>query len=444
MDGQRWLLGALFPSDRPQWTRREVTLAALVVVVAFLVPSLRQVGAPVFDTVWAEDGFIFLQDALALSPMTAIPKTYAGYLQLIPRLTAEVTALFPLGYASIVLILASTLLLAAASLAVFVASRSHVRSPWSRTLLAFAVPLAPPGAVEVLNNIANAQWPLLFASFWLILWLPRSHTGVLAASILLVATALSAGLAVLLLPLVVLRLLGGPRGREQLPAWLFTVAIAVPLLFVQSSGLDPGGAHPFRLVTGFLQRVGVVALAGHRVGGAAWRHLGLPWLVLVAVLLAVVLLIGVLGRGSRVRSLVLVAASYSFAFFAVPLVLRDHLAAMLWAPGTSHYSGARYAYVPVLLVYSMGIVALDRRPRWLAPRPWRGARVVAVALFLLAVASDFRASNARASGPLWSDTVTRAESTCSAGEKAAVTVDITPEGWHVDIPCRELVNEGPV
>lgn len=444
MSGKGRVLRALFPSDQPQWTHREVALAAFIVFVASVVPFVRQVGAPALDTIWAEDGLIFLQDALAHGPITAIAKTYAGYLHLVPRLIAELAALFPLGYAAVVLAIASNALLAVASLAIFVASRSHLASPWSRALLACAVSLAPAAGVEVLNNLANLQWPLLFASFWLILWLPRTWPGVLGSSMLLVATALSAGLAVLLLPLVVLRLVAGPRGREQLPAWLFTLAMAVQLLSVQSSGIAPGGAQPDQLVAGFLQRVGVVALAGYRAGGAVWRQLGLPWLALVAALLAAVVLFGVLGRCVRSRCLVLLGAGYSFTFFLVPIVLRGGvLPVMVWASGMSNEAGARYAYVPVLLVYSMAVVALDQRPEWLGRAPWTVARGVAVALFFVAVARDFRAPNARASGPLWSDTVEDAESVCRVGDRSGATVDIVPEGWKITIPCRELADESP-
>ncbi|MDP8929931.1 MAG: hypothetical protein M3O70_15525 [Actinomycetota bacterium] len=441
MSKERRSWRALFPpDDAPTRTSRELALAGVIVAVALVVPIARHAGAGVLDTLWAEDGRVFLQEALALAPHRALARTYAGYLHLGPRLAAELATLAPLGAASELLVLAANALTALSALAVFVSSRTHLASPWIRAVLALAVPLAPPAGVEILNSVANAQWPLLFASFWLLLWRPATTTGVVSASLLLVTTALSAGLGILLLPLAVLRLLAGPRGRDQLPPWLFCSAVALQLVATQTPALPPSSANPSTVVAVFAQRVGIVALAGHRVGGTLWARYGWRWMATAAVMLVAVVVVGVVFQGSRRRWLVLLCAGYAFAFFAASAVLRGGAPAMLWPWGMWHLAGARYSYVPVLLVYSLVAAVLDARPltRGGASKHLpAGAQLGTLVVLLVAVVGDFRVWNDRTSGPSWSDTVHQARDACG-GNGGEVTFAIAPDNWTVTIPCREL------
>lgn len=433
---------ALFPPDEaPHQTSRELVLAGVIVVVVLIMSLARHAGAGVLDTVWAEDGRVFLQEALALAPHRALPRLYAGYLHLGPRLAAELATMFPIGAASELLVLVADALTALCALAVFVASRNHLRSPWIRTVLALAVPLTPPAGVEILNSVANAQWPLLFASFWLLLWRPATTSAIVAASLLLAITALSAGLGILLLPLAVLRLLAGPRGRDSLPAWLFCSALALQLAATQTPALHSGSGSPSTVATVFAQRVVIVALFGHRIGGTLWARYGLWCMAIAGMVLVAVVFMGVLVRGAGTRWLVLLCAGYAFAFFAASAVLRSAAPAMLWHAGMWHIAGSRYSYVPVLLVYSLIAAVLDACP------PTRGgaakllpagARLGTLVVLLVAVVGDFRLWNDRTSGPSWSETVHRARDACSGDSAPEVTFPIAPENWTVTIPCREL------
>ncbi len=240
-EGRR--LQALFPPDvAPNWSPGAIALAVSVVVVAGVTPVLRQVGASALETIWAEDGRVFLQSALSQGPLAAFSGTYAGYLHVVPRVAAEAAALLPLGLASEVITLAANGIAALCAFAVFVATRPHLRSPVLRALLAVSLVLLPTAGVEVLNNLANVQWYLLTASFWLLLWRPHSRVGNLGASLLLVATALSAPLSVLLVPLALARLTVAPRGRTALPVWLFAGAVAVQFAAASSSLTEPGSS----------------------------------------------------------------------------------------------------------------------------------------------------------------------------------------------------------
>ncbi len=445
MSGQRRSWRALFPPDEPPLRpAREWALAGLVVIVSLILPFPRQAGTAVLDTVWAEDGRVFLQEALALGPGEALARSYAGYLHLGPRLAAELATLFPIEAASELLVLAADAMTALSALAVFMASRAHLRSPWTRTLLALAVPLSPSAGVEVLNSIANAQWPLLFASFWLLLWRPPTIAGTIGSSLLLVVSALSAGLGILLLPLAVLRLLA-TRGRDQLPAWLFCSAMAVQ--FVSANTPVPPSADASTVLAAFAQRVGIAALAGHRVGGTLWVRYGLWCVAAAGVLLTLVVAVGVAFRSPRTRWLVLVCAGYAFVFFVASTVLRGVASGLVWPRGGWHGAGARYTYVPTLLVYSLLAAVFDARGtrvaslgRWPDRLPRLllvGARVATLSVLLVATLADFRLWNVRTQGPRWSGTAREARAAC-ARDDGEVTLPIVPHNWTVTIPCREV------
>ncbi len=66
---------------------------------------------------------------------------------------------------------------AVSGLAVWVASAGHIRSPYLRLALAAATVLAPVSGLESTDSGSYASWYLLFASFWLLLWRPRTDWG---------------------------------------------------------------------------------------------------------------------------------------------------------------------------------------------------------------------------------------------------------------------------
>jgi hypothetical protein len=133
----RGSLGSLFPEapaspPRAPWARVLSVVAQVVAVGIGTVLLLERVpGLPSWDTIYAEDYWLFLTQALQHPWHVFV--TFAGYDQLLPRVIAQFATYFPLTQASRVFALCGALIAAGCGLFVFHASAGHIRSPLSRT-----------------------------------------------------------------------------------------------------------------------------------------------------------------------------------------------------------------------------------------------------------------------------------------------------------------------
>ena len=208
--------GPLFPvvTHRAVSARRVIALLAALTAGTALALA-RQAGRGPLDTLWAEDGTIFLQDALDRPFNESLTRSYAGYFHLLPRLTAELVSVLSLRWAAIGFGLMAAFLASVQGLVVFHATEGYFRTMAIRVALAASVIVLPLSRGEVVGVVANLQWLLLFTSFWVLLWNPRGDWGLAVGTAVLVLTTMSDPLTMCLLPLGLLRLfvLRGWRGR---------------------------------------------------------------------------------------------------------------------------------------------------------------------------------------------------------------------------------------
>lgn len=414
---------ALFvaPPARPV-TGRAVAGAVVAVLAAAVVGLLRQPGAGALDTIWAEDGSVFLAQAAADGPVAALFTSYAGYFHVVPRLLAALAVAVPAEAAAPVLAVSAALCAALLALLVFVASAAHLPSLLSRVLVSAVVVVAPVAQDEVLNSIANFHWYGLYALFWVFLWTPRGRAGqvVAVAAVLLVAS--SDILVLAYLPLAVFRLAGRDRlGRFLAGALALGLAAQVTGLLSGSSeralALDPVAA-----VAGFVLRAVPAPLIGQRWLG---DDVDGRWLLLAAVawLMAGAVVVVALRRTTRpLWLLAAVAALHSAALYLLPVVL-------------SGAATPRYAVAPAMLVV-VTLVALAQPGTGGSPVP-----LYALAALLTVIAAvNLRIDNPRAQGPRWSSELDRARAGCAAGARSA-ELPIAPQGnppWTVAMRCEDI------
>ena len=408
------------------------------VAAATVLQLARQRGAPALDTLWAEDGRVFLSGSLNDPFLSSLAEPYMGYLLVIPRSLAGLASMLPLGWATFALSLGPAVLVAAVSLYVAFASRSVLPTATSRLVLAAAVVLLPAAGFETLNNTANLQWFLLFGCFWALIHRAGGTVILALECVLIAAIASSAPLAIVFIPMAVGRMLEAPR--DALPKLLVLVGVAaVQAVMVLGHGTQAWSTSDIvELPRLFGLRVVGALLVGDALVEEVWGVLGW-WLAYLALALLGLFLAWAVARLPVDRRRIFwEALACAVLLFAVPALVRgtEHL-----APVGQRFSfaGSRYVVAPMLLLVSMVVIVLQNQAGVRGPARWarRGAAVLAVLLAL----SGFLVPNLRSLGPRWSDNVAIATEQCRSG-RDRVRIPVAPPDpttWFVEVGCRRVL-----
>ena len=411
-------------------------------VVLFVVTVLwawLRVPEAARDTLWAEDGRDFLADSAAASVGSLWATPYAGYLHLLPRVIADaVTASVDVEHWALAMTAASCLTVGVVAVVVWACTADLVTSPSARGALALTPVLLPVVSVEVLGNVANLHWFLLWVAPWVLLHRPRTHVGVVLATVGLFVVGATEIQAVLFVPL----LLWGWRDARRWPARVALLAglVAQAVAAVSSPREEMAGAPGSLadLVTGYLVNV---------PGGALWADAssvgeiadGRLWLLALAALPFVAAGAWVLLRGTalqRVAAVTLLGGSVG-AYAGAYLANGYHRAFYsTWGPAEwEAFSFSRYGVVPgmllvALLPLALG-VALGRRRRFAAVV----LGLLLAVVTLVQVVQTGSTDGPRAAGPEWTGGADAVVEQCETGQAEAVA-PIAPGGpWTITLPC---------
>jgi hypothetical protein len=392
---------------------------------------LVRIGGPLpsWDRAYAEDPGLYLPAALA-HPWHLL-QSYGGYLQLIPRMIAQIAAMLPIRHASVAFAVGGALIASGCALFAYHASAGHVSSRWLRVLLGLSVLLLPVAQLEIADNGVNSIWYLLVALFWAALWRPRSRAGAWVAAIVAFGAAASSSLALLYAPLFAARTLVVPRRSREHAATLGWALGSVLQVFVivasHMSRFSP--RDPLNAVVFYSRDVLVPSLGWHN----SWHLRDLIGLdgatALVGGLVAVVLVAAVATQGRRCRVFVVTAVATGLVFTAVTSAFAWGGPGLLDTVRVEH--GARYSTVPILLLVAALIVSADSFARRWWPRP---KAVVAVAVLVAVLGAgwitDFRYPVRRYAGPAsaWVTTVDAWLGYCQHAPRGTITVTF-PDWW---------------
>jgi hypothetical protein len=417
-----------------------------VVVVAFLVLatalSVLRLGSEGYQTVWAEDGPVYLQSALAHGFWHALSEPYAGYLVMGPRLIGWFATLWPIGDAAAVIAVVAALFAALSGLAVWFASAGHVRDPWLRGSLVIATALAATAGQETLNSAAYAPWFMLFATFWLLFLKPKTWWGAGLAAAFVLLTGLSTPGVWFFLPVAALRIFTLGRDRKSalvLAGWAVGGLVQIPVILSQEQGSSLWSRH---IWTALVQRVIDGGIFGQRLGGGLWDIGGWSFLVLLCIVLVLGLYFGL--RRGPVSSIwfVVLALPTSFLMFILSVYQRTVGPNIYWSPGVSGGTSSRYVLVPALIFLSAFVVTLDaalrRRPGRSVAEARRWIVAAAVGLVLLAVVVSFDMSSGARERPYWHEALTGAANKCVAKGEEGAGVPTDPAPFGVYVHCSEI------
>jgi hypothetical protein len=445
--GVRAVLADLFPAPAepapraglPRWASPLVQVA--LVGLGAVVMLARVPGRPVWESVYGEDPRMYLPQALA-HPWHLL-QSYAGYLQLVPRLIGQAAALLPIRDASVAFAVGGALVASACGLFAYDASAGQVSSRWLRVLVGLSVVLLPVALLEIADDGVNSIWYLLAALFWAALWRPHTRAGAAAAAVVAFAGAASSSLALLYAPLFAARVAVVPRRLREHAAtagWalgsLLQVAVIVTSHQSRFRPRDLTNAVLF-----YLHEVLLPALGWH----LSWHLrdiLGLTGATALAGgFIAVVLALVVVTQDRRCRVFVVTAVVTGLVFMAVTSSIAWNGPRLAASVRVEH--GARYSTVPILLLDAALIVAADAYARRWWPRPRAIAAVAAlVAVLAAGWVTDFRYPVRRFNGgpaTAWAHTADAWLGQCQHSPTGTITVTFHSRyGVTTTVPCASL------
>jgi hypothetical protein len=434
--------------------RVDRAVATTTPVLAFAISAFatiyRQLGVPKIQTVWAEDGPTFTACAYAQSLLSCVAEPYRGWIQLVPRVGAEIAVLAPPSIISVSL----TLVAAAATGLVAAIVASAIRDAsgsWVAGLATGAsLVLVWQAAREISGNVTNLPWMLLAASIMVqFAWLAGHRLRVFDYG-LVVAAGLSSPFAPVLLALAILGLVLRRPNAAALVAST-AVSAAIQAYVGLTSPRTPPGELPFDLG----QAIKVFVQFVVRDGPFGPIRVPPGWVVAAGV--AVVCGIGVVrylrGRAradddavghADARDAFLVtlgiAAVGSATFFVTIYLQRAY--------------NPRYTYMASALLVSalvFGAALLGRgagsrhatRSRFDQGMWWAARLALPVAAFVLAVgfARSFRIETRSSNGPDVMAEYVAAAPNCDSGA-TSIRLPISPinaDDWTIEIPCDRVV-----
>lgn len=431
-----WAISRLVPRV---W--RSDGLVALAVVLAATVIAWLRLDPITRRTLWAEDGAVFLTDALYADPFQTLLRPYGGYLHVVPRLVVEVTTIVasPARYAVVVNGLACAVAGGVAGL-VYVCSRDVTESRLLRAGLAAITVVVPSLPREVLGNTANLHWFFLWLAPWLLLYRPRSRTGSVLLGVATLAGALTEIQMALFIPLAVWRW----RERHGWPVRLgLLVGVTAQIVtLTHAVRPEPSGtpSDARTIVAGYLVNAVMTLWAG---SASAITHVvsAFGWSVpLGAVMVSAAAALVVLRRGTPVQRLsaVVLPAASVVIWTAAFVINRPSYTYHRPAPGEAGFAVLRYATVPSMFVLAGLLLALTTISwkRW-----WTRASIGAVGVpVVIAVLANFTGQpTERSAGPIWSAQVAAGVEACRAHPDVDPEIDVAPDGaWVAHAPCALL------
>jgi hypothetical protein len=421
--------------------RFQARIAPIMVAFVAAVLAFERLPKNARRTLWAEDGPLFLADALrGDGDLFAV---YAGYLHVIPRAAAWIVVntlnvrSFALG-----INLSACLVTGLVAAIVYVCAEDVVPPRALRIWLALMTVILPLVGVEVLANLANLHSILMWGAFWVLLRHPRTLGGAAALTCFALFAALSEVQTVLLAPLALFALWRHRSLRQGLVVAGCMLGSAGQTWAALTHQRD-GYPHLLGAPT-------VTQLLGLEVAMPLWildtgrvRELLETYGWALVVLAALPVIVGValsLGCGNVAqRSAAFAAIGVSLLIFCVSHMLNG---AVIGGPNYSVSEDApvllRYAVVPSLLF--MAVLAIGTAAAWQEGR--RNLRLLgagSIAALLLASITHFRsAENLRSGDDSWTRQMREARDTCQQVGSAEYLFRISPSPWVVSVPCSRI------
>jgi hypothetical protein len=389
-------------------------------------------------TLWAEDGTVFLQGAYNDGPQ-AFFTPYRGYLLTLPRLIAAVSAQLPLVTQAAAIALGAALvqgLVAGIAYLVIRAQRSDI---WPALFVAAAIAMVPVGP-EVIRNVANLQWFLLYGAILGQFWTPRTRYGWWVSGAFLFATTTSSPFGFVPAALAMARCVVQRRRATFTIAAAGLLGVAAQLLAMRQS--TRAISHDFHLdlvTNGFLQQVvadGVLGTGRNTAGPSSSIVPGAMLVLLVCGLVA--LLVRQHELDQTIAPALLISAAWTT--YVIPAVLTS-------GAGVSAFVAGRYCVAPALLwltalvMLAASVIQGGGQPRLSHRVPAVPIALVLLGCMAIGLVTSFHPlkTYGRELVLPWTSQIDSAAKRCAGlPESTPIGISIAPPGWSMTLTCKQL------
>lgn len=420
----------------------EIAIGVALFAAAVLLPLLKQTGVHTWDTIWAEDGPIYVDDVTKDGGFAVLFRGYAGYLQLSSRVLALPTAIVPARSLALYLVGSAALVSALLALFVYYAAGSWVASRPVRIALASLVVLQPALGYENIGSITNTIWTFAAVLPWALVSTAERKTDVaLRGGVAFVAVG-STALGLFFLPLGLIAALY----RRTLAAWtvfgIYAAGCALQLgvmTHTKDQPRPPIVNSPRELGNLIGLKVYGMFLVGAKGVASLWIDHGRLFAIGAVVVVLVLLLVCLPGVDRAHQGLAILFVGCAMLLYAAPLWARGTANANLVA-GVWTQDGSRYSVIPTVLLGSAFAVLVAPVGRGYARAVARWARPIFIAQIAVVALLNFSIENPRSEGPVWTESVaaTAAEKCVGVPPDTLVGVPITPLAWGVQLPCSKV------
>jgi hypothetical protein len=249
-------------SEKFAYLFREHFLLRMLFFFGFLT-SVWAIRFPfVFNKIYAEDGKVYLSDALKFRFPKDLIEPVAGYSTLIMRIGGRFVSLFPLELAGIMCGIFSALCLSFLAAGIFQYNNFGSQSFVSRFLLAIAFIFLPLASFSAVGNVANLYIYFMSASAVFLYCMDSNKKFTFYKSFVLLIAALSLPLSIFLLPLVLHRayLERKKTGtwRIQVSDMYFFTGLLLQFIFIAVTSLGDRAPHApqslFKIIYLYVER----------------------------------------------------------------------------------------------------------------------------------------------------------------------------------------------
>ena len=404
-------------------------------LVLILVKTVWFVKIPTaYETIYAEDGFVYLSDALNKPIMNGVANTYAGYAGTVGRIGGLFAALFPLKYASIALVFFASLIISLIVLVTYANTQKLLKSKVVRLGLSAAIIFLPIANSESSATVCNLYNFLFFGAFVVVISMRDSRKpGILGLSILLLG-AMSNPLTVFLLAIPLFRYVilkfQNRAFKIATVEWVLSLGLLAHTLIVildatkesrvpfETSSLD-------KVVYLFLDRViGTSLVPGWGLvsgtAGSPGFENSFWFFESLAVRLAITSILYMLFSGYSIWFIKTSQETHTRTEF-LPAFVLWHV--YIFTTGFFYNVEPRYSiFSSLLFLWLLGFLVSNSKFKI------QIGKVLPVLFFSLVVLSGAisQPSQLRISGPVWADELDKAKLTCKEGGSQSVGIRILP------------------